>query len=430
MPGAVEAIVDSLRWAGLHYDEGPGVGGPHAPYVQSERVALYREAANRLVESGHAYPCFCTAARLDAMRKGRHKDQQSTKYDRFCLRLAPEEVQAKKAAGEPYVLRLRIPDERAVAVSDIVRGRVEISTEILDDQILLKSDGYPTYHLANVVDDHLMEITHVIRGEEWLPSTPKHVLLYRFLDWDPPRFAHLPLLLGTDRSKLSKRQADVAVSDYRSQGYYPEALVNFVALLGWNPGFDRDFFTLEDLVQEFSLERVGKSGAVFDLEKLRWLNGEYLRRKSPAELLAELKPLLASRGVSGFDDAYLLRVLDLMRERITFVREVLEKSGWFFADPEGYDEETVRKRWTPESRGLLERALPVVEGQEPFAAEALEASVKALAARGRVKLAALVHPLRLACTGMGAGPGLYALMETLGKDACVRRIRRALATLS
>ena len=327
VPGAVEMIVDSLHWAGLDYDEGPGVGGPHEPYFQSERLAHYREAADRLVASGHAYPCFCTAARLDEMRKGREKQQQSTKYDRFCLRLTPEEIGAKKAAGDPFVLRLRIPEEKAVAVTDIVRGRVEISTEILDDQILLKSDGYPTYHLANVVDDHLMEITHVIRGEEWLPSTPKHVLLYRYLDWDAPRFAHLPLLLGTDRSKLSKRQADVAVSDYRGLGYYPEALVNFVALLGWNPGFDRDFFTLEDLVQEFSLERVGKSGAIFDLEKLRWLNGEYLRRKSPAELLAELAPLLAAKGIAGFDDAYLLRVLDLMRERITFVREVLEKSA-------------------------------------------------------------------------------------------------------
>jgi len=269
----------------------------------------------------------------------------------------------------------------------------------------------------------------VIRGEEWLPSTPKHVLLYRYLGWDAPRFAHLPLLLGTDRSKLSKRQADVAVSDYRGHGYYPEALVNFVALLGWNPGYDRDFFTLEDLVQEFSLERVGKSGAIFGLEKLRWLNGEYLRRKSPAELLGELKPLLAAKGIASFDDVYLLRVLDLMRERVTFVREVLEKAGWFFADPEGYEEETVKKRWTLESRGLLQRTLPVIEAQEPFETEALEASVKAFAERDGAKLSSLVHPLRLACTGMGAGPGLYALMETLGKEACVRRIRRALAIL-
>jgi glutamyl-tRNA synthetase len=427
--GAVEMIVSSLRWAGLTYDEGPDVGGPHAPYFQSERLPAYRDAADRLVASGRAYPCFCTAERLDAMRKEREKARQSTKYDRFCLRLSPEDVQKRKAAGEPFVIRMRIPEERIVVVTDIVRGRVEFQTDILDDQILLKSDGFPTYHLANVVDDHLMEITHVIRGEEWLSSTPKHVLLYRFLGWDAPRFAHLPLLLGADRSKLSKRQADVAVSDYRAQGYYPEALVNFVALLGWNPGYDRDFFTLADLTGEFSLERVGKSGAIFDLEKLRWLNAEYLRRKSPDELLGELKPLLAEKGVAGFDDAYLLTTLQLMRERITFVREIPEKAGWFFADPVEYEAETVQKRWKPASRDLLQRLLPVLEAAAPFAAAPLEAAVKEFAEREQVKASELVHPLRLACTGMGAGPGLYALMEALGKEACVRRIRRALEKL-
>jgi glutamyl-tRNA synthetase len=221
----------------------------------------------------------------------------------------------------------------------------------------------------------------------------------------------------------------VAVSDYRGQGYYPEALVNFVALLGWNPGYDRDFFGLDDLVSEFSLERVGKSGAIFDLEKLRWLNGEYLRRRSPAELLEELRPLLAEKGIAGFDEAYLLRAVDLMRERITFVREIVEKAGWFFADPEAYDAETVTKRWRPESRGLLARVLPVIESETPFEAGPLEAAVKLLAERDGIKMGDLVHPLRLACTGLGAGPGLYALMETLGRGVCVRRIRRAMEKL-
>jgi glutamyl-tRNA synthetase len=429
VPGAVEVIVESLRWAGLDYDEGPDKGGPHAPYLQSERLARYREAVDRLLASGRAYPCFCTAERLDAMRKDRQKGQQSTKYDRHCARLAPAEIEARKAAGEPFVIRMRIPDERVVVVPDIVRGRVEFGTDILDDQILLKSDGYPTYHLANVVDDHLMAITHVIRGEEWLPSTPKHVLLYRYLGWDPPRFAHLPLLLAADRSKLSKRQADVAVADYREQGYYPDALVNFVALLGWNPGYDRDFFTLEELVAEFSLERVGKSGAVFDLDKLRWLNAEYLRRRSPGELLAELKPCLAERGIAGWDDAYLLRVIALMRERVVSIREVPAKAGWFFADPREYEQETVAKRWRPESGRLLARLLPALEASAPFEAAALETAVKAFAEREGLKLADLVHPLRLACTGMGAGPGLYALMETLGRDTCARRIRTAIEIL-
>jgi glutamyl-tRNA synthetase len=427
--GAVETIISSLRWAGLAYDEGPDVGGPHVPYFQSERLTAYREAADRLVASGRAYPCFCTAERLDAMRKEREKSQQSTKYDRICLRLSPDEVESRKAAGEPFVIRMRIPDERTVVVSDIVRGRVEFGTEILDDQILMKSDGFPTYHLANVVDDHLMEITHVIRGEEWLSSAPKHVLLYRFLGWNPPRFAHLPLLLGADRSKLSKRQADVAVSDYRAQGYYPEALVNFVALLGWNPGYDRDFFALSDLVGEFSLERVGKSGAIFDLEKLRWLNAEYLRRRSPNEIVGELRPLLAEKGISGFDDNYLQKIVELTRERITFVREIPEKSGWFFADPVEYEAETVAKRWRPGSRDLMAKLLPSIEAGAPFVAATLEETLKSFAERESVKLSDLVHPLRLACTGVGAGPGLYALMETLGRETCARRIRNAVEIL-
>ncbi len=428
VPGAVEMIVESLRWAGLDYDEGPGVGGPHGPYFQSERLDRYREAADRLIASGDAYPCFCTAERLDAMRREREKARQSTKYDRRCLGLGAAGIERRRASGEPHVVRMRIPDERSVVVEDLVRGTVEFSTDVLDDQVLLKSDGFPTYHLANVVDDHLMEVTHVIRGEEWLSSTPKHVLLYRFLGWAPPRFAHLPLLLGKDRSKLSKRQADVAVSDYRAQGYRPEALVNFVALLGWNPGYDRDVFSMDDLMREFSLERVGKSGAIFDLEKLRWLQASYLRSLPREVLREELKPLLEARGWTWPGDAWLDRVLDLMIERIAFVREVPEKAGWFFADPAEHDAETVAKRWKPESRGLLSRALAVLE-RSPFDAGSLESEVRGLAEREGVAVSDLVHPLRLACTGMGAGPGLFALMETLGREACVRRIRRALGTL-
>ncbi len=429
VPGAVEMIVSSLRWAGLDYDEGPDVGGPFGPYYQSERLALYREATDRLVAAGHAYPCFCTPERLEAMRRERKQDQRSTKYDRTCLKLSAREVEEKKAAATPFVVRLRIPDVRSIVVTDVIRGRVEISTEILDDQILLKSDGYPTYHLANVVDDHAMEITHVIRGEEWLPSTPKHVLLYRYLGCDPPLFAHLPLLLGTDRSKLSKRQADVAVSDYREQGYYPEALVNFVALLGWNPGYDRDIFSLGDLVREFSLERVNKSGAIFDLEKLRWLQGEYLRARAVEALVEELRPLVAEKGWGGAGDDYLGRVVELMRERVTFPREILERGDWFFEDPERYEEETVRKRWSARSRELLTRALAPLEALPGFDAASLEEAMKSFATREGAKVADVVHPLRLACTGRGAGPGLYALMEVLGRDTCLRRIRRALEVL-
>ncbi len=427
--GAVETILESLRWAGLDFDEGPGVGGPHEPYLQSRRLASYREAADRLVAAGNAYPCFCTAERLAEMRRSREPGDAGTRYDRLCSRLDPGEVEARRAAGTPHVVRLRIPDDETVVVDDRVRGRVAFASEILDDQILLKSDGYPTYHLANVVDDHAMGITHVIRGEEWLSSTPKHVLLYRFLGWEPPEFAHLPLLLGTDRSKLSKRQADVAVSDYRAQGYFPEALVNFVALLGWHPPDDRELLSREELIREFSFERVTKSGAIFNLEKLRWLNQEYLRRRPVEDLVGDLASALSASGRPRGDPAYLARALTLMRDRVTFVREIPERAAWLFADPGSYEEETVRKRWGAGSRGMLERLCTDLEAAEPFSAEVLEQIVKAHAEREGVKMGEVVHPLRLACTGVGAGPGLYALMEVLGKETCLRRIRAAASAL-
>lgn len=430
VPGAVEMIVDSLRWAGLDYDEGPDVGGPYGPYFQSQRLDRYREAAEDLLARGRAYPCFCTPERLESMRKEREKDGGSTKYDRACLRIDREVARARREAGETHVIRLRVPDERAVSVRDLIRGHVEFSGDVLDDQVLLKSDGFPTYHLANVVDDHQMEITHVIRGEEWLPSTPKHVLLYRFLDWQPPRFAHLPLLLGRDRSKLSKRQADVAVSDYRERGFDPAALVNFVALLGWNPGSDREVFSLEELVREFSLERVGKSGAIFSLEKLQWLNQEHVRARPVAALAAEVRPLLAERGLAATDESFLRAAIETVRDRMAFPRDVVDRYGWFFEDPSGYDEEVVAKRWTAESGPRLLRLTPLLETLPSFDTAALEDAVRSFVAAEGIAMSDVVHPLRLACTGVGVGPGLYALMSVLGRETCVRRLRSAARRLA
>ncbi len=436
VPDATEKLIESLRWTGLSFDEGPGVGGPHEPYVQSERRPLYLEAVERLVASGDAYRCFCTPERLKQMREAQTRAKLDPRYDRTCLNLTPPEIHDKMEAGTPHVVRLRVPDDEIVAVDDIVRGEVEFSSLQIDDQVLLKSDGFPTYHLANVVDDHAMGINYVIRGEEWLSSTPKHVLLYRFLGWEPPRFAHLPLLLNPDRTKLSKRQGDVAVEDYRDQGYYPEALVNFVAFLGWHPGdtviearAGKEVFSLEELVEVFSLERVGKSGAVFDVEKLRWFQGEWLRRRPPETLAAELRPHVEARGWSGFDDAYLAGVAGLMRERADFVREIPERAPYFFVDPETYDEATVKKRWTAESAGLLERLLPRLE-TSAFDHDALDALIRGFAEGEGVKAAALVHPLRLTISGVGGGPGLFEMMEVLGRDPCVRRIRRGLEALA
>ena len=294
------------------------------------------------------------------MREKQHAAKLTTSYDRHCRNLPKTEVTSKLKRGEEHVIRMKIPIEGELTFTDIIRGEVTIPHKVLDDQVILKSDGYPTYHLAVVVDDHFMKISHVIRGEEWLSSTPKHVILFNHFGWEVPQFAHLPLLLNPDKSKLSKRQGDVAVEDYRRKGYLKEALINFVAFLGWNPGDERELFTLEELSKEFSLERVGSSGAVFNIEKLDWLNFEYFRKKPDDEILKSLKEQLAQSGFSDkhFQDAYLLKVIGAMRERVTFVKDFIEKSPYFFQAPVQYDADVVKKRWKQESPALLKELTP------------------------------------------------------------------------
>ncbi len=278
---AIENLISSLKWCGLEYDEGPDVGGGYGPYLQSQRLDIYKKYALELISKGHAYYCFCSQERLENLRKQQQiLKLPQIKYDKHCLNLSKSEIEEKLSAGFPFVIRLNIIPNKKIIFNDLIRGIVEFDSDNIDDQILIKSDGYPTYHMANVVDDHLMMISHVIRGEEWLSSTPKHILLYEYFNWEKPEFAHLPLLLNPDRSKLSKRQGDVAVEDYRAKGYLKEALINFVALLGWNAGDDREFYYMNELIEKFSLEGVNKSGAVFDINKLNWLNAEHLRKKN------------------------------------------------------------------------------------------------------------------------------------------------------
>jgi glutamyl-tRNA synthetase len=302
---------------------------------------------------------------------------------------------------------------------------------MIDDQVLLKSDGFPTYHLANVVDDHLMGISHVIRGEEWLSSTPKHVLLYNSFGWEMPQFAHLPLLLNPDKSKLSKRQGDVAVEDYRDKGYLPDALLNFVAFLGWNPGGEREIFSLDELVQEFSLERVGKAGAVFNVEKLNWMNFEYLRTKSDAEVLTMVKEhLKTSRfALRQFDDAYVHKVITAMRDRASVVKDFIEKGAYFFEAPSQYDSDTVKKRWKPESAALLKRLSEEFASSSPAGKEDFESALHRAAAALNVKNADLIHPLRLAVSGVGGGPGLFDILAIIGNEETIRRITTAIEQL-
>jgi glutamyl-tRNA synthetase len=426
--GAEENLINALKWAGLTYDEGPDVGGPKGPYRQSERIKIYQQYAKQLLDEGKAYYAFDTAEELDEMRKLREKMRIPPRYDRRALKLTPDAVKAKLDAGVPAVIRLKVPESTTVAFDDIVRGRVEFSSDMLDDQVLLKSDGFPTYHLANVVDDHLMEISHVIRGEEWLSSTPKHVLLYQYFGWEMPTFVHLPLLLNRDKSKLSKRQGDVAVEDYRAKGYLSEALVNFVALLGWNPGDERELFSLDELVKEFSLERVGKSGAVFNIEKLDWMNFEHLRKKSDAEVLRMLKEHLAQTALANkhFDDEYLLSVIGAMRERVTFVKDFVEKSPYFFESPKQYDPEIVKKRWKQETPEQLKSLInEFSQLGNPQKAD-YEAALHRTAGTLKTKNSEVIHPLRLAVSGMGDGPGLYDILFILGKDETIRRITSAI----
>ncbi len=429
--GAVENLISTLKWAGLEYDEGPVVGGEYGPYIQSERLDIYGKHVEMLIESGAAYRCFCTPERLETMRKEQEKKKLQPKYDRTCLRLSPEEISSNISAGKPFVVRLRVPDDTVIKFSDVIRGEVEFSSERVDDQVLIKSDGYPTYHLANVVDDHHMRITHVIRGEEWLSSTPKHVLLYRAFGWDIPTFAHLPLLLNPDKSKLSKRQGDVAVEDYKEKGYLKEALVNFVALLGWNPGDEREIFSIAELEKEFSLEKVNKSGAVFNVEKLNWLNFQHLRKKPDAMVLAMLKEHLmkVSIEVSRFNDQYLLSVIAAMRERVTFVKDFTEKSPYFFAAPKSYDPGVVQKRWKPESAVYLKALAAEFSGLSDPTKNDYEAALHRTAESLGVGNGDIIHPLRLSVSGMGEGPGLFDILSIIGKEETVRRIESAVNEL-
>ena len=429
--GAVENLIATLRWSGIQFDEGPDKGGACGPYVQSQRLDIYRDHAEQLVRSEKAYYCFCTPERLEEVRKQQMAKKLDPKYDRHCRTIPKDEAARRKESGERFVVRMKVPLEGDLTFEDEIRGMVTIACQMLDDQVLIKSDGYPTYHLAVVVDDHFMGISHVIRGEEWLSSTPKHVLLYRYFGWDMPVFAHLPLLLNPDKSKLSKRQGDVAVEDYRAKGYLPEAIINFVAFLGWNPGDEREIFMLDQLVKEFSFDRVSKSGAVFNVEKLNWLNFQHLRLKPDGEVLAMLKEHLKRTPFADMEykDDYLLSVVNAMRDRVTFVKDFVERSPYFFRGPEQYDPEVVMRRWTNDAPVGLRKLIQEFSKLENPTKTDYEESLHRAAQALNVKNSDLIHPLRLAVSGLGAGPGLYDILEIIGREETVKRINTAIERL-
>lgn len=429
--GAVENLLDTLKWSGLDYDEGPDKDGDYGPYMQSQRLNIYQENIKSLISEKKAYYCFCTQERLTQVREKFQKEGLQPMYDKHCLHLSEGEIQQKINDGLPYVVRLNVEHGKEILLNDVIRGEVTFNSSIVDDQILVKSDGYPTYHLANVIDDHLMKITHVIRGEEWLPSTPKHILLYDYFGWEKPVFAHLPLLLNPDKSKLSKRQGDVAVEDYRSKGYLKEALINFVALLGWNFADDKEFYLMNELIEKFSLEGVNKAGAVFNLEKLNWLNAEHLRSKPMSELVSLLREELNHTKYTGknYSDEFLALIIEAMKERVSFIREIPEKGFYFFEDPAGYDEEVVKKRWKPDSAAHLKVLADEISKLDNPGKEDYEHTLRQIADSLGEGTGKLIHPVRLAVSGVGGGPGLFDILYIIGKENTMRRLNRAIEKL-
>lgn len=427
--GATENLINALKWAGLDYDEGPDIGGDYGPYMQSQRLDIYKKYSEELIKNGNAYYCFCTTERLQQLREDQEKLKlPQIKYDKHCLNLTADEIQKKLIDKIPFVIRLNVKPNEKIIFYDVVRQQVEFNSNNIDDQILIKSDGFPTYHLANVVDDYLMKISHVIRGEEWLSSTPKHVLLYEAFEWEKPIFAHLPLLLNPDKSKLSKRQGDVAVEDYRDKGYLKEALINFVALLGWNAGDDKEFYELNELINAFSLDKINKAGAVFDIVKLNSIQADHLRNKSNQELLILLKnEFQKSEFVNkNISDQYLLFVINAMKERVSFVSEFITNCKYFYEDPQEYEQKSIEKNWksdTPEQLNKLAEEFNKLENPEK---SDYENALNKVAIELNIGKSKLIHPLRLSLSGQSTGPGLFDLLFILGKDTSVKRIKKAI----
>jgi glutamyl-tRNA synthetase len=424
-PMSERMIFEALRWLGLEWDEGPDVGGPYGPYRQSERSAIYREHADELVAKGAAYPCFCTPDRLAALREEQKAKKAAVMgYDGLCRRLAASESAARRRTGEPHVVRLAMPEADSMVVTDLLRGEVRFERPQMDDQVLLKSDGFPTYHLANVVDDHLMAITHVVRAEEWLSSLPKHVQLYRALGWEMPVFCHLPLLRNADKSKISKRKNPVSLNHYRRAGFLPEALLNFLALMSFSMPDGRDEFTLQEFVEALELSRISLGGPVFDLEKLTWLNGRYLRRLSTADYIARLRGHLLA-------DDFLAQVIPLCRERVDTLEGFFEYASFFFVGTVAYDDDAragmVPKGRTPAEVAKLLSALleQQVDPLLDWNAAAVEAALHGFAETAGWMPKDLYMTVRIAATGRSATPPLFETLAVLGKEVCRRRLRAA-----
>lgn len=420
-----DAILSSLRWLGLTWDEGPDVGGPHGPYRQSERGDIYRDHARQLLEAGHAFECFCTPERLDALRKEQLAAKGHVGYDGHCMSLPAEEVERRKAAGEPSVIRMKVPRSGKVTILDMLRDPIEIEWQQVDMQVLVKADGMPTYHLANVVDDHLMGITHVLRGEEWITSAPKHVLLYEYFGWQPPVFCHLPLLRNPDKSKLSKRKNPTSIGYYRRMGYLPQALTNYLGMMGWTMPNGEEKFTLEQMHSHFDIKRVSLGGPVFDLQKLSWLNGRYIREDLSVEQLASVFEEWA------INRAYTLPILNLIRERIDTLSDALPKVAHFFTPPKALaPEQFAHKSLDAETCiKILVFASRRLDLLQEWTAASLKAELVSLGEQMGLKIRDLLFPLFIAISGQAVSTPLYETLQILGPDLSRARLRAAIAGL-
>lgn len=450
VPGAEAYIFEALDWLGIAPSETVGRNEKFGPYRQSERKDLYKQYADALIASGNAYYAFDTAEALDAHRKDHEAKGKTFIYNHHnrekldnSLRLSAAEIEKRISSGEPYVVRFKTPVDQTLQLHDIIRGDIKFETNLLDDKVLFKSDGMPTYHLANIVDDHLMETSHVIRGEEWLPSMPLHVLLYRAFGWDAPEFAHLPLILKPiGNGKLSKRDGDKMgfpvfplewksdeglSSGYRENGYFPEAVVNFLALLGWNDGTDKELFSLDELVEAFDLNRVHKAGAKFDPEKNKWFNHQYLVKRDDTLLAKDFQQILIGKGIDKPLD-YVTRVASLIKERAHFVSEFWDLGDYFFVAPTSYDEKAA-KNWKDETAGLMSDLIDVLENVEDFSSANIETSVKAWMAANEIGMGKVMQPLRLSVVGALKGPHLFDIVEMIGKEDTIGRIKHAIANL-
>ncbi len=451
---AEKYITESLEWCGIKLDESPDIGGKYGPYRQSERKAIYKQYADELLQSGNAYIAFDTADELNKLRSDFEAEKKTFTYNgdirlslKNSLSLSSDEVNAMIDAGKPYVIRHKMPENVELVMEDIIRGTVKVNTSALDDKIIFKSDGMPTYHLANIVDDHLMEISHVIRGEEWLPSLPLHVMLYKALGWEEsmPEFAHLPLLLKpTGKGKLSKRDGDKlgfpvfpldwkskdgeVSMGYRESGYFPEAFVNLLSLLGWNPGTEKEIFTIDELIAEFSLEKVGKSGSRFDPDKAKWFNHQWLQMKDNLEIANLFLSILKEKGIEANTDK-VAKIVNLVKDRVSFVKELWEQSSFFFVAPGEYDAKFVKKRWKENSASIMAELIDVLEEVDTFTSAETELHVKNWIEKSELGMGAVMNAFRLCIVGAGKGPHMFDIIEIIGKEETIGRIKKGIESI-